>query len=273
MNFQASPTPSISNISGSNDGQKAKPVFSIIDAQCLSGESLAFSLQWHDVSARYEHFTSINSWKSGSEVNSSLLILNIDGSHGSAEINFDASVAALKESEPSPPFVVLSDIEDAPFVVQCLEKGASGYIPTSMSLAVASQVLHLVLAGGVFIPSTALVNLADRPPAYSEAPLPLQTLLSSKETLVARELRKGTPNKIIAYHLNMCESTVKVHVRNIMRKMCAKNRTEVAYLSNQMFGTIDKVGLSPVAAARDRAASLGAGQSVGRHIGFMPGGR
>ena len=51
---------------------------------------------------------------------------------------------------------------------------------------------------------------------------------------MARELRKGTPNKIIAYNLNMCESTVKVHVRNIMRKLNAKNRTEVAYFSNEL---------------------------------------
>jgi DNA-binding NarL/FixJ family response regulator len=48
-------------------------------------------------------------------------------------------------------------------------------------------------------------------------------------------LRKGTPNKIIAYELNMCESTVKVHVRNIMKKLKAKNRTEVAYLTNKYF--------------------------------------
>ena len=37
---------------------------------------------------------------------------------------------------------------------------------------------------------------------------------------------------IIAYELNMCESTVKVHVRNIMKKLNAKNRTEVAYLAS-----------------------------------------
>jgi DNA-binding NarL/FixJ family response regulator len=33
----------------------------------------------------------------------------------------------------------------------------------------------------------------------------------------------------------MCESTVKVHVRNIMKKLKAKNRTEVAYLTNKYF--------------------------------------
>jgi DNA-binding NarL/FixJ family response regulator len=45
-------------------------------------------------------------------------------------------------------------------------------------------------------------------------------------------LRRGKANKIIAYELNMRESTVKVHVRNIMKKLKAKNRTEVAFLTN-----------------------------------------
>ncbi len=39
----------------------------------------------------------------------------------------------------------------------------------------------------------------------------------------------GKANKIIAFELNLCESTVKVHVRSIMRKLQARNRTEVAF--------------------------------------------
>ena len=42
-------------------------------------------------------------------------------------------------------------------------------------------------------------------------------------------------NKLIAYELNMCESTVKVHVRNIMKKLQATNRTQVAYLTRGLF--------------------------------------
>ena len=47
-------------------------------------------------------------------------------------------------------------------------------------------------------------------------------------------LRRGKPNKIIAYELNMCESTVKVHIRNIMKRLKAKNRTEAAYILTNM---------------------------------------
>jgi DNA-binding NarL/FixJ family response regulator len=42
-------------------------------------------------------------------------------------------------------------------------------------------------------------------------------------------------NKLIAYELNMCENTVKVHVRNLMKKMHATNRTQVVYLTRGFF--------------------------------------
>jgi DNA-binding NarL/FixJ family response regulator len=43
-------------------------------------------------------------------------------------------------------------------------------------------------------------------------------------------LRRGISNKLIARELNMTEATVKVHVRQIMRKLGAANRTQVAVI-------------------------------------------
>jgi len=59
-------------------------------------------------------------------------------------------------------------------------------------------------------------------------------MFTSRQTAVIAALRQGKQNKIIAHELNMRESTVKVHVRNIMQKLKATNRTEVAYLTNQL---------------------------------------
>ena len=53
-------------------------------------------------------------------------------------------------------------------------------------------------------------------------------LVTARELAVVRAIQKGKSNKVIAYELNMHESTVKVHVRNIMKKLKAKNRTEMA---------------------------------------------
>ena len=47
-------------------------------------------------------------------------------------------------------------------------------------------------------------------------------------------LRRGMANKLIAYELNMCESTVKIHIRNILKKLKATNRTEAAFKLNAL---------------------------------------
>jgi len=53
-------------------------------------------------------------------------------------------------------------------------------------------------------------------------------LLTKRQAAVAEEIRQGRANKQIAYALSIGENTVKVHVRNIMRKLNARNRTELA---------------------------------------------
>ena len=57
----------------------------------------------------------------------------------------------------------------------------------------------------------------------------------ARQEEVVKALRRGKANKIIAHELNLRESTVKVHIRNIMKKLRATNRTEVAYKLNEMF--------------------------------------
>ena len=63
--------------------------------------------------------------------------------------------------------------------------------------------------------------------------------LTGRQLQVVEAIRQGKPNKVIAYELNMCESTVKVHVRAIMKKLKARNRTEVAYLYPSSMGEPD----------------------------------
>ncbi len=86
------------------------------------------------------------------------------------------------------------------------------------------------------MPASSLQQLSSQEATVEPAsPTPDPNALSPRQILVAKALRQGTPNKVIAYDLNMCESTVKVHVRHIMKKLKAKNRTQVAFLTNSMF--------------------------------------
>jgi DNA-binding NarL/FixJ family response regulator len=131
------------------------------------------------------------------------------------------------------PIVILSDGEEPHQVRSALLAGARGYIPTSMSLDEAIGALWLVRAGGEFLPASCIIRMghANSVAGHSSRPSGIFTV---RQTAVVKAIRQGKPNKIIAYELKMKESTVKVHVRNIMRKLKAKNRTQVAYMTSQL---------------------------------------
>jgi DNA-binding NarL/FixJ family response regulator len=140
------------------------------------------------------------------------------------------AIGILSQSLPDVPIVVLSDLEEPDEVVKILDSGVRGYIPTTVSLQVAVEAMRLVKAGGVFVPASSLIA-AQRTPAAEPAETKIaHEVFTARQAAVVEALRRGKANKIIAYELNMRESTVKVHVRNIMRKLKARNRTEVAFL-------------------------------------------
>lgn len=128
------------------------------------------------------------------------------------------------------PVVLHSNDRPGAQVLELLRVGAHGFIPTSVSTEIAVQALLLVCAGGKFVPFTCLSSLLDKAGESSEG------FLTNRQVQVIEAIRQGKPNKIIAYELNMCESTVKVHVRAIMKKLKAKNRTELAYLYSSSVG-------------------------------------
>jgi DNA-binding NarL/FixJ family response regulator len=148
----------------------------------------------------------------------------------------------LIEASGTAPVAILSDSDNIDGLVEMLQHGARGLIPTTMSLDVAIAAIHLIRAGGTFVPASSLLAAAhnhpvDVLPAAAkpvEAPSPnYQGLFTARQAAVVEQLRKGKANKIIAFELNMRESTVKVHVRNIMKKLKARNRTEAALLASR----------------------------------------
>jgi DNA-binding NarL/FixJ family response regulator len=118
--------------------------------------------------------------------------------------------------------------------MKALEAGARGVIPTSLPLPVAVEAMRLVTVGGTFVPASCLTTLQRASHDTATADPAGAGIFTSRQAAVIEALRKGKANKIIAYELNMRESTVKVHVRNIMKKLKARNRTEVAYIANGM---------------------------------------
>jgi DNA-binding NarL/FixJ family response regulator len=119
--------------------------------------------------------------------------------------------------------IVLSDRDEVEEVLASFRAGARGFIPTSLDPRIVIAAIRLVVAGGAFIP--------------------VSTLL--RELAVLHLLGEGKTNKCIAAALGMEESMVKVHVSHIMRKLGAKNRTQVALYVRRLGPTADAVGDAP----------------------------
>ena len=181
--------------------------------------------------------TSIRDWLGHSaRPSASLIILSTHA--GADEQGLLQDTMALGQSGVNVPVVVMSDMDGLHQVLSVLKTGVRGYIPTSMPLSLALEALRLVCAGGTYIPAESVLAAGS-----SNGWQPIQQQQTShgpfttRQLQVVEALRRGKANKVIAYELNMCESTVKVHVRHIMKKLQARNRTEVAFKTNELLRT------------------------------------
>jgi DNA-binding NarL/FixJ family response regulator len=150
-----------------------------------------------------------------------------------------SALELLRVRLPEASTVVLSDKDDVDDVNRALTHGARGYILTSVECGVAVAALRLISAGGTFVPAGALrstaAKLDDQPEGERQRRSDGRDL-TPRELSVVDLLREGKPNKVIAAKLDMQESTVKVHVRNILKKLNATNRTHAAFVANRLFG-------------------------------------
>lgn len=148
-------------------------------------------------------------------------------------------IVRLKRELHELPLIILSEREESHCVLKALCCGAHSYISARLDPEVIVQALRLIQVGGIFIPPTTLVESFEETTATSEEKKSIisPTLLQGftpRQLDVLQLLREGKPNKLIAYGLNMQESTVKVHVRQIMKKLKAINRTHAAFLATQI---------------------------------------
>lgn len=158
---------------------------------------------------------------------------------GLAATSVQSTLELLRARLPDAPVVVLSDRDEIDEVNQALTHGMRGYIPTSVECEVAIAALRLINAGGTFVPADVLRSATTKQDTRLEGERRERSHvldLTPRERSVIDLLREGKPNKLIAAQLEMQESTVKVHVRNILKKLHAANRTHAASVANRLLG-------------------------------------
>jgi DNA-binding NarL/FixJ family response regulator len=201
--------------------------------------------------------------------NCAIVVLNVGGA-SVLENGTQFWMKLVRSALAHAPLVIFSDREERNEISAAFEQGARGFVATNVEPALAMEALTFLRRGGSFFPLSMIqqeplsppiahmdppgswetppiasrtvfrvsARVAGEGPLQSpdgrvgeEAPFRVASSLTPRQLEVLDRLREGKPNKLIARDLNMTEATVKVHVRQIMRKLGAANRTQAVVCS------------------------------------------
>ncbi len=161
---------------------------------------------------------------SGDSYDLAILDLHMPGANGFEGI--EQTVARF----PTTALMVISGAATAADVSRAIELGAKGFLPKTLSGKVLAAALQVVAAGGTYVPADYAQSM-PAPAAQTAAPG-----LTPRETQVLTQLAAGRANKEIARALDLQEITVKLHVRNIFRKLGVRNRVEASNAAARLLG-------------------------------------
>jgi DNA-binding NarL/FixJ family response regulator len=128
----------------------------------------------------------------------------------------------IRREFPEARFVVLTTYSRDAQVMRALQAGAAGYLVKSSLRKELLSTVRAVYLGEKSISSEVAIELAEH--VLDEAP-------SQRELEVLKLIADGTSNREIAVSLGLTESTVKSHVKNVMAKLGANDRTHAVLIA------------------------------------------
>lgn len=138
------------------------------------------------------------------------------------------ALGVLREEVPSAHIVMLTVSEDGDDLLDCLRAGATGYLLKNIDVdAFTSAVRRAFEGDSVVSPEMTGKLVRGLQKGARAEPSPVDTL-SPREREILGYLAKGAANKEIARALSLAESTVKIHVQAILRKLDLQSRVQAA---------------------------------------------
>ena len=154
-----------------------------------------------------------------------VVLLDLDMSH----MNGREALAQIVAVHPELAVLMLTVSEDGEDLAECMRLGARGYLLKNINAEfLLSSIRRAVTGDSVLSPEMTaklVARLRDPRPAASR---PDVDSLTPRERETLRHLARGASNKEIARSLDLAESTVKVHVQNILRKLNLSSRVQAA---------------------------------------------
>jgi DNA-binding NarL/FixJ family response regulator len=132
------------------------------------------------------------------------------------------AMAAIRREFPDAKIVVLTTYRGDAQAVRALHAGASGYLLKSMLRKELLDTIRAVHSGRRRIPSEIAAEIAEHH---------TDDALTDREIEILRLVAAGKANKIVAAELAISEETVKAHMRNILGKLAANDRTHAVTIA------------------------------------------
>ena len=159
-------------------------------------------------------------------------------------VNGVDAIPALHEAAPGARVLMLTVSEDELDLMAALRNGASGYLLKTMEGDALSAAIQRAMQGeNVVAPEmTGKLVAAYRDAAAGSAPtagngatpaLTALSALSPRELEILRGIASGASNKEIARKLSIAETTVKIHVQHILRKLDVSSRVHAAVMATE----------------------------------------
>jgi len=176
-----------------------------------------------------------------------------------------ADLRRLRVAAPDCRIVILSNDLNVVDLGHVFRAGADGYLVAELSREAFSLSLQLVVSGQKVLPGTLADLLASDCQSLAASILPkkVRGKLTDRERQVLRCLLNGARNKAIARALEITEGTVKIHVKTLMKKISAANRTQAALWARSQGMGADLDPMQLVAARVDPNDTRGAPQRPG----------
>lgn len=198
----------------------------LIDDHTLFRTGLRFLLEQEELfNVIGEATDGLSGVKLAGQLKPDLILLDLD----MPIMNGREALPQLLNDAPECVVIILTVSEDAENLTECMRLGARGYLLKNIETHFLLEGIHKAMEGDSILSPEMTTKLISqlRNPTPIKANDTLATLtLREKETL--HWLAKGASNKVIAREMNVAESTVKVHVQNILRKLELNSRVQAA---------------------------------------------
>jgi DNA-binding NarL/FixJ family response regulator len=138
------------------------------------------------------------------------------------EVNGIDAIVKIREEFPDARIIVLTTYTGDAQAARAFKAGACGYLLKSMVRKELIDTIRTVHAGKKRIPPEIAIEMAQH---HSD------DALTQREIEVLREVAAGNANKMVAQLLNISEETVKAHMRSILSKLGANDRTHAVTIA------------------------------------------